>query len=127
MSFVVNQAKQHYRHVLMIELGIITLLTFIVLVFKFDITLSFLFGLLSSFLPFCLFVYWIFFRYSPKNQSKMTALYRGEGLKWLLTIVLVVASFKLIMNLNVLAFFIGYIMMLFFNNLIPFVLSKVKI
>ncbi|MCI7352462.1 MAG: ATP synthase subunit I [[Actinobacillus] rossii] len=127
MSFVVNQAKQHYRHVLVIELGIITLLTFIVLVFKFDITLSFLFGLLSSFLPFCLFVYWIFFRYSPKNQSKMTALYRGEGLKWLLTIVLVVASFKLIMNLNVLAFFIGYIMMLFFNNLIPFVLSKVKI
>lgn len=127
MSFVVNQAKQHYRHVLMIELGIITLLTFIVLVFKFDITLSFLFGLLSSFLPFCLFVYWIFFRYSPKNQSKMTALYRGEGLKWLLTIVLVVASFKLIMNLNMLAFFIGYIMMLFFNNLIPFVLSKVKI
>lgn len=127
MSFVVNQAKQHYRHVLVIELGIIALLTFIVLVFKFDITLSFLFGLLSSFLPFCLFVYWIFFRYSPKNQSKMTALYRGEGLKWLLTIVLVVASFKLIMNLNVLAFFIGYIMMLFFNNLIPFVLSKVKI
>ncbi|MDD7426050.1 MAG: ATP synthase subunit I [[Actinobacillus] rossii] len=127
MSFVVNQAKQHYRHVLVIELGIITLLTFIVLVFKFDITLSFLFGLLSSFLPFCLFVYWIFFRYSPKNQSKMTALYRGEGLKWLLTIVLVVASFKLIMNLNMLAFFIGYIMMLFFNNLIPFVLSKVKI
>ena len=127
MSFVVNQAKQHYRHVLVIELGIITLLTFIVLVFKFDITLSFLFGLLSSFLPFCLFVYWIFFRYSPKNQSKMTALYRGEGLKWLLTIVLVVASFKLIMNLNVLAFFIGYIMMLVFNNLIPFVLSKVKI
>ncbi len=127
MSFVVNQAKQHYSHVLVIELGIIALLTFIVLVFKFDITLSFLFGLLSSFLPFCLFVYWIFFRYSPKNQSKMTALYRGEGLKWLLTIVLVVASFKLIMNLNVLAFFIGYIMMLFFNNLIPFVLSKVKI
>lgn len=127
MSFVVNQAKQHYSHVLVIELGIITLLTFIVLVFKFDMTLSFLFGLLSSFLPFCLFVYWIFFRYSPKNQSKMTALYRGEGLKWLLTIVLVVASFKLIMNLNVLAFFIGYIMMLFFNNLIPFVLSKVKI
>lgn len=127
MSFVVNQAKQHYRHVLVIELGIITLLTFIMLVFKFDITLSFLFGLLSSFLPFCLFVYWIFFRYSPKNQSKMTALYRGEGLKWLLTIVLVVASFKLIMNLNVLAFFIGYIIMLFFNNLIPFVLSKVKI
>lgn len=57
----------------------------------------------------------------------MTALYRGEGLKWLLTIVLVVASFKLMMNLNVLAFFIGYIMMLVFNNLIPFVLSKVKI
>lgn len=56
----------------------------------------------------------------------MTALYRGEGLKWLLTIVLVVASFKLMMNLNVLAFFIGYIMMLVFNNLIPFVLSKVK-
>ena len=49
MSFVVNQAKQHYSHVLVIELGIITLSTFIVLVFKFDMTLSFLFGLLSSF------------------------------------------------------------------------------
>lgn len=126
MSFVVNQAKQHYRKALWVELGIVLLLTLLVLVVKFDITLSFSAGLLSSFLPFCLFVYWIFFRYSPKNQSKMTALYRGEGLKWLATIVLIVASFKLITHLNVLAFFIGYIMMLIFNNLIPFVLSKVK-
>ena len=127
MSCVINQAKQHYRKALLIELGIIIFATLIVSVFRFDVTMSFLSGLLSSFLPFCLFVYWIFFRFTPKNQSKMNALYRGEGLKWLLTIVLVVASFKLMMNLNVLAFFIGYIMMLVFNNLIPFVLSKVKI
>jgi len=127
MSFVVNQAKQHYRKALWVEIGIVLLLTLLVSVLKFDITLSFLTGLLSSFVPFCLFVYWIFFRYSPKNQSKMTALYRGEALKWLATIVLIVASFKLITNLNVLAFFVGYIMMLVFNNLIPFVLSKVKI
>ncbi|ABR73711.1 F0F1 ATP synthase subunit I [Actinobacillus succinogenes] len=126
MSFVVNQAKRHYRKALWIESGIILLVTLLVLVANFDATLSLLTGLLSGFLPYCLFVYWLFFRYSPKNQSKMTALYCGEGLKWLATIVLIAASFKLITNLNVLAFFIGYIMMLIFNNLIPFVFSKVK-
>ena len=127
MSFVINQAKRHYRKALWVELSIVCFLTLIAWLIKTEITLSFLAGLLSSFLPFCLFVYWIFFRFSQKNQSKMTALYRGEGLKWLATIVLVVASFKLLMNLNLLAFFMGYILMLIFNNLIPFVLSKDKI
>lgn len=53
----------------------------------------------------------------------MTAFYRGEGVKWLSTIVLVVACFKWVSFLHLIAFFAGYFVALFANNVIPFVLS----
>ncbi|AGQ38893.1 hypothetical protein J450_07165 [Mannheimia haemolytica D171] len=54
----------------------------------------------------------------------MTAFYRGEGMKWLVTIILVIGCFKLIPALDVVLFFVGYFIALFLNNMIPFVLSK---
>ncbi|HDL2989421.1 TPA: ATP synthase subunit I, partial [Mannheimia haemolytica] len=53
-----------------------------------------------------------------------TAFYRGEGMKWLVTIILVIGCFKLIPALDVVLFFVGYFIALFLNNMIPFVLSK---
>lgn len=82
--------------------------------------------MLAGFLPQCLLIYWYFFRQNEKMPSKMTALYQGEGLKWLATILLIVISFKLVAEMNVIAFFSGYILLLILNNLIPFLLSLLR-
>ncbi|WP_018651457.1 ATP synthase subunit I [Actinobacillus capsulatus] len=124
MSAVINKAKQHYRKALTIEFGVIFVAAIVLAVLNVNQGLAFLGGSLASFLPHVLFVYWIFFKESAKNQSKMTAFYRGEGLKWLATIMLIVASLKFIPELHLVLFFVGYFVALLLNNVIPFVLSK---
>ena len=87
---------------------------------------SFLAGMSAAYLPHCLFVYCFFFHNLKKKQSKITVLYLGEGLKWITTIMFITVCFKLISNLNLAAFFSGYILILILNNLIPFVIVKEK-
>lgn len=125
MSTVINKAKLQYRRALGAEVGIIIILTFVLFLWpKENVSISFLVGCLSSFLPHCVFVYWVFFRNSVKDRTKMTAFYQGEGIKWLITILLVVACFKLISQLEFIFFFAGYFITLLLNNVIPFVLSR---
>ncbi|AAP95027.1 F0F1 ATP synthase subunit I [[Haemophilus] ducreyi] len=124
MSAVINKAKQHYLMALKLESGILFAIFCMLLILEGSLSFSWLGGCLASFLPYCLFVYWIFFKKSAKNQSKMAAFYRGEGLKWLATILLVVAAFKLIPELHRVLFFVGYFVALLLNNVIPFVLQK---
>ncbi|MGQ0287388.1 ATP synthase subunit I [Pasteurellaceae bacterium 22721_9_1] len=123
MSAVIHKAKQHYLKSLLVEMGFILFLSLMVFLFKPAHARDFLVGMLVGFLPHTLMVYWFFFRHQAKNQAKMTALYRGEGLKWLATILLIMLSIKLITNLNVMAFFMGYVLLLVLNNFIPFLLS----
>ena len=80
----------------------------------------------ASYLPHFLFVYLFFFHYLEKKKSKTTVLYRGEGLKWITTIMFITVCFKFISNLNLTVFFSGYILILILNNLIPFVIVKEK-
>ncbi|HDL5698665.1 ATP synthase subunit I [Mannheimia glucosida] len=124
MSAVINKAKSQYKQALKTEFFILCLLVVGLSCWKMNLDFSFLGGALASFLPHLVFVYWIFFKKSAKNQSKMTAFYRGEGMKWLVTIILVIGCFKLIPNLDFVWFFVGYFIALFLNNMIPFVLSK---
>lgn len=124
MSAVINRTKQHYRKALKSESLIIFALFALLMVWKGNPSLSFLAGCLAIFLPYCLFVYWIFFKKTAKNQSKMTAFYRGEAIKWLTTIALIILSFYLLPSFKVIWFFVGYFVTLLLNNLIPFVLSK---
>ena len=124
MSTVINKAKQHYIRALKIESLLLLSTVGFLIVWKGVDGISFLCGALSSFVPHCVFVYWIFFKKTTKNQSRMGTFYRGEGLKWLITILLVVMCFKLLPSLHIVLFFVGYLMALFFNNVIPFILSK---
>ncbi|EXI62859.1 hypothetical protein MHD_07005 [Mannheimia granulomatis] len=125
MSAVINKAKSQYLKALRIEAGIMLVLAFTLFLWKgYYNSISFLVGGISSFVPHIVFVYWVFFRNSAKDRTKMSSFYRGEGLKWLVTIIFIIVCFKLIPNLDFVLFFAGYFIALFLNNIIPFVLSK---
>ncbi|MFA9488016.1 MULTISPECIES: ATP synthase subunit I [unclassified Mannheimia] len=124
MSAVINKAKSQYRRALGIEVGAILVLAFILFLCKGNMVISFLAGGISSFVPHCVFVYWVFFRNSAKDRTKMTAFYWGEGIKWAIAIVLMIASFTLIPNLQFLVFFVGYFLALFLNIVLPMFLSR---
>ncbi|MDD0824200.1 ATP synthase subunit I [Mannheimia sp. AT1] len=124
MSAVINKAKLQYRRALGIEAGIILVLAFVLFLWKGYVSISFLAGGCASFVPHSIFVYWVFFRNSTKDRTKMTAFYCGEGIKWLITILLIVLSFTLIPNLQYLVFFVGYFLALFLNIALPMLLSR---
>lgn len=124
MSTVINQAKQHYVKALKIEIMLLLLFSLGLFLWQANFGCSLLAGGFAAYLPFGLFVYWVFFKKSAKAQSKMTAFYWGEGLKWVATILLLIISLKWIPDLHILSFFAGYFVALLLNNLIPFVLSK---
>lgn len=124
MSAVINKAKLQYRKALSIEVAIIFILTFILFLLKGDVSISFLTGGMASFLPHCVFVYWVFFRNSAKDRTKMTAFYWGEGIKWIVAIVLIVSSLTLVPNLQFLVFFVGYFLALFLNIALPILLNR---
>ncbi|WP_373767566.1 ATP synthase subunit I [Glaesserella sp.] len=120
MSAVIHRTKQLYRKALSIEFTLFCVLTAgAALWHKADSVSSFFVGGMASFLPHCLFVYWVFFRKTSLTLNKMTDFYRGEGLKWLATIVLIVVLFKFYTSLNYVFFFIGYFLMLLLNSLLP--------
>lgn len=124
MSAVINQAKQHYVKALKIEVMLLLLFSLGLFFWQANWGVSLLAGSFAAYLPFGLFVYWVFFKKSAKSQSKMTAFYWGEGVKWITTILLLIFSLKGIPDLHILSFFAGYFLALLLNNLIPFVLSK---
>lgn len=123
MSAVLTRAKRQYFYAIKWKFGIVLLLSCFIAGIKSQLFLSFLSGALSGLLPHCLFVYWVFFK-PVKNQKKLTAFYRGEGLKWLITIMLIVASLTLIPDLQFLVFFAGYFLTLFLNIILPIMLNK---
>lgn len=124
MSAVINKAKQHYRRALKMEAVILILLTIGISLWNLIYGFSFLNGSVAILIPHCLFFYWIFFRESAKSRSKMTAFYRGEGIKWLAAILLIVVSFKFVSNLHYIAFFIGYFITLCLNVALPAVMVR---
>lgn len=125
MSAVLQQTKQLYRKVMFVECcGVVSGALLVLLVQNVSAAFAFLLGGLSSFLPQCLFIFWVFFRKNTKNTNKMAAFYRGEGLKWLATIVLMVAVLIGFPNLNVLLFFSGYFLFLICNGLLPIFLTQ---
>lgn len=125
MSAVLDRTRTLYRQVMLLESGLLCLLSLCLLCYAMEWGISFLLGSLASFLPFCLFAYWVFFRSQvAKNANKVTAFYRGEGLKWLATIVLVVLGLKLYTSLHLGLFFSGYFLFLVANSLLPVALKR---
>lgn len=122
MSAVLRRAKQFYCKAMTVEFVICLSLTLVISFGgSFYQAYSFFLGSLIAFLPQVIFIYYVFFR---KNTQKVTALYRGEGLKWLMTIVLMVFVLKTVTSLNMILFFTGYFLGLFCNGIFPIFLNR---
>ncbi|OOF84938.1 ATP F0F1 synthase subunit I [Rodentibacter ratti] len=124
MSRIIQQAKIQYRKAIQIELVIMLLFACFFAFWQMKSAFDFLLGFLSALLPFSVFVYIVFYR-KQYLSAKLTALYRGEAIKFVLTIVLIIASFKWFLVTNFVIFFSGFFMALILNNLIPFLLCRV--
>ncbi|QIW15127.1 hypothetical protein A4G20_01560 [Pasteurellaceae bacterium RH1A] len=126
MSAVIKRAKQDYLKLLKIELALLVITSLILALVKGWVAISFVLGCLAGFVPYCVFVYWIFFRQkSAKNRSPMTAFYQGEGIKWVLTILLIIVVLKGYPQRDLGLFFSGYFLMLFTTSFLPLV-AKLK-
>lgn len=125
MSAVLKQAKQFYRKMLWLEAGLLAVVGLVVItVWGVPHSTSVLLGGLAALIPQGFFIYWVFFRKYPHYINKMAVFYRGEGLKWLLTILFMVGVFKLFLSIQVITFFAGYFVMLLCNSLLPLFLRR---
>lgn len=124
MSRVLAQARAKYKKAILIELFFVVVLgSVIALLSDTQSAVDFYLGFFSAFIPFCVFVYVVF--YCNQNLSKkLTALYRGEAIKFVLTILLIIMAFKWLLVTYFIVFFIGFFVALMLNNIIPFLLNK---
>ena len=123
MSRVLTQTKNRYKKTILIEIGIILILSVLLAFWNRKSAVDFSLGFLGAFLPFCFFVYVVFYR-KQNLSTKLTALYRGEIVKFILTIILISVAFKWLVIKEFILFFIGFFMALMLNNLIPFLLNR---
>ncbi len=93
MSKVLTQAKNRYQKAIIIESVCLVVLGLFLAIWQGERVVDFSLGFISAFVPFCAFAYIVFFR-KQDFSTKLTAFYRGEALKFILTIVLVGMSFK---------------------------------
>ena len=71
MSAVLQQTKQLYRKVMFVECcGVVSGALLVLLVQNVSAAFAFLLGGLSSFLPQCLFIFWVFFVKIQKTPIK---------------------------------------------------------
>lgn len=123
MSQVLAQAKKHYQRTIAIEIIILILVSFIIGWGNVKSAVDFAAGFCCSFLPFCGFVL-IAFYHKQNLSTKLTALYRAEAVKFVLTLILGIIAFKWLEVANVAAFFVGFLLALVLNTLIPLYLNK---
>ncbi|OOF67975.1 ATP synthase subunit I [Rodentibacter caecimuris] len=122
MSKVVKQAITRYKKAILIEVCTMAIISGFLFIWQWKSAVDFSLGFLSALLPFCLFIYIVFFR-TQSLSKKLTALYRAEALKFISTIIFVTISFKWSV-VNFIAFFVGFFIALILNNLVPFLLHK---
>lgn len=124
MSRIIQQAKVQYQKAIFIEIVIMLLLACFFALWQIKSALDFLFGFLSALIPFGVFVYVVFYR-KQHLSTKLTALYKGEATKFVLTIVFISISFKYFSVTNFIIFFSGFFIALMLNNLVPFLLRRI--
>ncbi len=123
MSAIIKQAKRQYQFALGIELLVLLVIFSILIALQWNIAVSFVLGAISVFIPHCFFVAFVFFT-KQRYTNKLGAFYRGELIKFVFTIILIIIAFKLFLSINFVAFFAGYLLGLVLNNLLPFLISK---
>lgn len=123
MSAIIEQAKRKYKLALSIEFILILFVFFPLIVWKWNLAVSFLLGTMSIFIPHCCFVYLMFFT-AKEHIPRLKNFYRGEIIKFLLTIILVIFAFKGFEKMHFVAFFTGYLSSILLTNLVPFLVGK---
>ena len=123
MSRVLTQTKNRYKKTMLTEIGIILVLSVLLAFWNGKSAVDFGLGFLCAFLPFCFFVYVVFYR-KQNLSTKLTALYRGEAIKFILTILFIAVSFKWLGVSRFFLFFAGFLIALVLNNLVPFLLNR---
>lgn len=119
MSQVLYQAKKNYIKALAIETILLTVLFLGLSVWQWKGAIAFSLGFLSILLPFIAF-FCIVFCWQKQLSTKLTSFYLAEAVKFLFTILLVIAFFKWFEITNFLLFFSGFMVALILNNLLPF-------
>lgn len=122
MSAVINKSKKIYRMALIVESLFLIMTVFILLFLQIKSVFSFVLGAVSSFIPYCVFVYMTFFRPIKSSQHRLTVFYRSEIIKWITTITLISTVFLFYKDIYLVNFFIAYIFFLLLNNIIPILL-----
>ncbi len=107
MSQVLTQAKNRYQKAILLEMGFILIFGALMSIWQWKSAVDFCLGFFSAF---CLFVpLLILFFYRKQNLStKLTALYRGEAIKFILTILFIAVSFKWLGVSRFFLFFAGF-------------------
>ncbi len=128
MSAVIKQTKRRYLQVFMLEWVIALFLTFIIVFFYGQIqALSVFLGCVAAILPQMLFIYWGIFRQKSSVKNRLNGFYFGEILKWSVTIFFIAILFNFYQSLDVLTFFIGYILFLVLNGVFPIYINKLPL
>ena len=117
MSKVLTQAKNRYQKAIIIESVCLVVFGVFLAIWQGESAVDFSLGFISAFIPFCAFR-------KQDFSTKLTAFYRGEALKFMLTIVLVGVSFKWLAISHFILFFVGFFTALALNNVIPFLLNR---
>ena len=124
MSRILSHAKKNYRKAIVIESLLLVVFYLLIYGWQRQSAVDFSYGFLSAFLPFCTFIFIIFYR-KQNFSTKLTALYKGEAIKFVLTIVFISISFKYFSVTNFIIFFSGFFIALMLNNLVPFLLRRI--
>ena len=122
MSRVLERTKEVYRQVMVKEGLLLLILSCLLGTYQLNYGLSFFFGALASFIPQVIFILFVFFRSkSSQLTNKVTALYKGEGLKFILTILLTSVIFMFYSAVHIGIFFAGFLLFLLFNVVLPMI------
>lgn len=121
MSTVISQTKNFYAKAIPFFAIFLFVLSAVMTMMGKTVGVAFLGGCLAAFLPFCLSVYWVFFR-QRTDVTTVSVFYWAEGLKWVATIVLILLIFQFIEHH--LVFFAGYFITLIGNTVLPFLMKR---
>lgn len=124
MSRILSHAKKNYRKAIVIESLLLVVFYLLIYGWQRQIAVDFSYGFLSAFLPFYTFIFIIFYR-KQNFSTKLTALYRAEAIKFILTMVFIIIAIKWLFVINFIAFFVGFLLALVLNNIIPLILNKI--
>lgn len=119
MSAILKQTRIMYKKVMLIELLCFIVLTLLIMFCRNNDGIAFAFGAFSGFIPHCLLIFFVYFSKKSQNLQNLTALYQGEGIKFTTSIVLMAAVFSLYQPMNFVLFFVGFILALVLNNILP--------